>query len=73
MSLEKIGEINSLLKEGESKDQSQKGEALHLLENAFSMYEELRRERGRSYCSNNCPDIPRRMNMLAEKLTEYIS
>jgi hypothetical protein len=73
MSLERIEEINNLLNQGESKDQSQKGEALHLLENAFSMYEELRRVNGKSYCSNKCPDIPRRMNMLVDKLMEYDS
>lgn len=70
---EEIKRICDLLKEAESKNKSERMETINLLENAVYKYEKLRKDKGKAYCSNNCPDIPKRMNMLINRLMEYNS
>lgn len=70
---ENVEEIYRLLESGEKKDSSQRAESLSILEEVYSKYTKLQRDRGKFYCSKYCPDVPKRMRELVDKLMEYNS
>ena len=70
---ENVEEIYKLLESGEKKDSSQRAESLNILEGVYSLYTKLQRDRGKVYCSKHCPDIPKRMRELVDKLMKYNS
>lgn len=69
---ERIDKIYSLMQESEKKDIiSQRSEAFKFLDQAFFLYKEVLKEKGKSYFHKKYSDIPARMNLLVDRLTEY--
>ncbi|MEK6833608.1 MAG: hypothetical protein AABY32_06195 [Nanoarchaeota archaeon] len=68
-----IDKIYILIKKGEEKREDQRGEAINLLGEAWSLYENLLQQRGKLYINKNCPDIHAKLKGLVNKLIEYNS
>ncbi len=70
---ESITDIYSLIEKSENGEEHQREDSIDYLKRANSLYQELIKERGIKYCMSRCPDVPRRMNILIDKLIEYHS
>ena len=70
---ENINKIYNLIKKGEEKGENERGEAINILGEAWSLYENLLQKRGKLYFNKHCPDIHSRLKGLVNKLMEYNS
>ena len=71
MSLELIEELRTDLGRLADEREINIKESLISLSNIKEKYNYLLKERGKIYCTKNCPDIPAKINALIKELTEY--
>ncbi len=68
-----IDDLYSLIEKSEGGGVHEREESIDYFKQADSIYNKLLREMGKNYCLRKCPDVPRRMNLLVDKLMEYQS
>ncbi|HNZ52044.1 MAG: hypothetical protein BWY36_00338 [Candidatus Diapherotrites archaeon ADurb.Bin253] len=70
---DKVERIYGILEECEAKGNAERESSIKLLQESFSLYNEVISFKGTRYCSRNLSDVPTRINNLVTKLMEYNS